>query len=131
MGMRTSAVLVLALGVFCATVAQGQRSRGGGGRGGNVTALPAKDLVITVHGTLKELNKNSIVLESTDNQIQMLRRTSKTKFFLKDKEIKGDDIVMESVVAVDATEDTDMKLMAVAVRVEKMAEKERELKKRN
>ena len=136
--MRTSALLALALALLCPAFVQAQRGgrggaggRGSGGRGATATALPAKGVVITVHGELKELAKKSIVLNSDENQMMTLRRSSKTKFFLKDKEIKGEDIGMDSIVSVDASEDTDMKLLAVAVRVEKAVEKDQSLKKRH
>ena len=75
-------------------------------------------VVITVHGKLKELKKKQLVVLGDDEKLWTLRRTSKTKFFRGDKEVKPFEIDLESVVNVDISEDNDLKFQALIVKAE-------------
>jgi len=103
---------VLLLLLLCPVLAHAQRGRRGGT---TITAPPLKGVVITFHGALKELSKKTILLQTDDNQLVTLRRTSKTKFLRQDQQLKADDFDLEDKVSVDATEDNDLKLLAMAV----------------
>jgi hypothetical protein len=46
-----------------------------------------------------------------------IRRNKATKFFDNDKEIKATDIDLETPVAIEAHEDTDLKMLAVTVKI--------------
>lgn len=98
---------------------EGQYSRGRRG-GGTTTSspVPLKGLVVTFHGALKKLNKKELLMQSDDNQLLTMRCTRKTKYLDADGEIKPSEIDLESRVAVDASEDNDLKLMALKVTVE-------------
>jgi hypothetical protein len=123
------AVLIVPLcAIFLA--AQGglvaQRSRRGGSPGTTINAPPMKGVVISVRGKLQELAKKKIVIQADDNQIMTIRRSSKTKFLINDKEIKPFEVDLGSTVSIDVTEDNDLKLTALAVRVDP-SEKKRPL----
>ena len=106
---------VLLLLLLCPVLAHAQRGRRGGT---TITAPPLKGVVITFHGALKELSKKTILLQTDDNQLVTLRRTSKTKFLRQDQQLKADDFDLEDKVSVDATEDNDLKLLAMAVHMD-------------
>ena len=122
--MRATAVLaVLFLFLYPRFLAgQGgvltQRGRRIGSAGSTIAAPPMKGVVISVRGKLKELTKKTIMIQGDDNQIMTVRRSSKTKFLSNDKEIKPFEIDLDSTVAIDVTEDNDLKLMAITVRVD-------------
>jgi hypothetical protein len=69
------------------------------------------------HGTVKELTKKEIMIETGDEQTVSLRITGKTKFLKNNQPIKPSDIETETVVTVDAAEDVDLKLTAMSVMV--------------
>jgi len=50
---------------------------------------------------LKNLTKKQIDVLADDEKLWQLRRTSKTKFYRDDKEIKSFEIDLESIVSVD------------------------------
>lgn len=77
-----------------------------------------KGVVVTFHGVLKKLTKKEILLQSDDNQLLTLRCDRKTKFHDPDGEIKRSDIDLESQVSIDASEDVDLKLLAINVKVD-------------
>lgn len=79
---------------------------------------PIKGVVVTFQGVLKKLTKKEILIESDENQLLTMRCSRKTKFHDQDGEIKPSDIDLESRVSVDASEDVDLKLMAINVRVD-------------
>jgi len=85
---------------------------------------PLKGLIVTFHGVLKKLTKNEMLLESDDNQLLIMRCSKKTKFQNQDGEqIKPTAIDLESRVLVEASEDSDIKMMAVTVKVESSSNK--------
>jgi len=92
------------------------------GRRGGSSAAPAhpeafKGVVVTFHGKLKKLTKKEIMIESSDDNHEVLtfRRNKATKFLENDAEVKPANIDLETVVTVDASEDIDLQLMAVNV----------------
>lgn len=102
--------------LLCPAIAEAQRMR----RSANGTAspLPLKGVVISFHGVLKELSKKTILLQTDDQQLVTLRRSSKTKFLRQDQEIKADDFDLDDKVTIDATEDNDLKFLAMAVHMD-------------
>ena len=110
-------LLAIALILVCPLTLPAQRGRRQT-RNVETIALPVQGVVIPVHGVLKDLGKKTILVETNNEEVMSLRRTSKTKFFFEGKEIKAADVLPESVVMVDAAEDNDLKLMAVKLTVE-------------
>ena len=117
---RSTLAATLLLTLLCTTEIAAQRGRRGGGStsGGARSPSPLKGVVISVHGKLKDLNKKSVVVLADDDKLMTLRRTSKTKFYREDKEIKPFEIDLESTVTVDISEDTDLKFLALSVKAE-------------
>lgn len=77
-----------------------------------------KGAVVTFQGALKKLSKKEILLLDAENdQLLTFRRNKTTKFFEDGKEVKASVLALESTVSIDATEDVDLKLLAMAVRV--------------
>ena len=117
--MRCATFAGVLLLLLCPMLVYAQRGRrGSGASGSTVTAPPLKGVVITFHGALKELSKKTILLQTDDNQLVTLRRTSKTKFMKQDQKLKADDFDLEDKVSIDATEDNDLKLLAMAVHMD-------------
>ena len=114
------ALASFALATLCAPELDAQRGRRGGGSsaGGARSPSPLQGVVIAVHGKLKDLTKKSIVVLAEDDKLMTLRRTSKTKFYRGEKEIKPFEIDLESIVTVDVTEDNDLKFLALSVKAE-------------
>src|ERR1700680_1433586 len=74
------------------------------GRRGGSSSAPAhpeafKGVVVTFHGTLKKLTKKEIMIESSEDNHELVtfRRSKGTKFFEKDAEIKSGAIDLETV----------------------------------
>jgi len=86
--------------------------------GANTEPAPLKGVVISFHGTLQELSKKSLLLAADDNKLVTMRRSSKTKYFSGDKEIKAGEVFVNDVVSVDASEDNDLKFLAVTIRLD-------------
>jgi len=95
----------------------GQHRRGGTGAAASAPQ-PLKGVVISFHGTLQDLSKKSILLASDENQLVTIRRSSKTKFLSPDHEIKADEVAAGDKVTIDATEDNDLKFLALSVRLD-------------
>lgn len=93
------------------------------GRRGSSSRVPThpeayKGVVITFHGALKKLTKKELIIESADNhELLTFRRNKNTKFLNGDVEIKPTDVDLESQVTIDASEDVDLKLMAMSINV--------------
>jgi hypothetical protein len=85
------------------------------------TASPEfKDVVATFGGVLKNLTKKEITLDLDDShELMTFRRTKETKFSDNGTEVKATLIDLETHVVVDAKEDPDSKLRAVAVKAGK------------
>jgi len=88
---------------------------------GNAPAL--KGLVVTFHGALKKLTKKEILIQSDDNQLLTFRCSKKTKFLGAEGEVKPTDIDLESPVTISASEDVDLKLMAISVKADPVKKK--------
>lgn len=119
MKYRKFAVLCLLL-CPCLLPAQHGGRRGGGGSGGGGGAInaPPMPVVVSVHGTLKQLDKKIIMLEADDTRVYMIRRSKKTAFAASDKKIEAKDIDIESRLTVEMMEDHDLKLTAITVRLD-------------
>ena len=109
----TAAVLVLSL----APPASAQYPRARRTVSAGSAPQPYKGLVVTFHGVLKKLTKKEMLLQSDDNQLLTIRCSRKTRFRDDDGDIKASEIDLESPVRVDATEDSDLKLVAINVTV--------------
>jgi hypothetical protein len=110
----------MALVLAAPTAVQGQmRGRRGTSSGATPHPEAFKGVIVTFQGKLKKLSKKEIIIESTEENHELLtfRRNKATKFLDKDAEIKPGAIDFESLVTVDASEDVDLKLMAVSVSV--------------
>jgi hypothetical protein len=70
------------------------------------------------HGKLKDLTGKEITIQTEDDQIVSIHRTRKTKFLKGTQTIKPSDIDLETMVTVDASEDVDLSLTALSVRVD-------------
>jgi hypothetical protein len=87
------------------------------------TPLPIKGLSVNFQGTVKKLTKKELLLESDDNRLLTMRCSKKTKFRDDDGEIKWSEVDLESRVSVEASEDNDLKLLALSVKVESAPKK--------
>ncbi len=79
--------------------------------------VPRQDVIVTFKGVLKQMKKKQILIQGDDNQLVTIRRNKSTKFFENEKEIKATDIDLETPILVEANEDTDLKMLAVNVKV--------------
>jgi len=77
-----------------------------------------KGVLVTFHGKMKQLDKKQITIETEEKQLVTLRITSKTKFLNDGKTIKPSMIDTEAPVTIDATEDTDLSVMAINISVD-------------
>ncbi len=77
-----------------------------------------KNVAGSFHGKLKDLTSKEITLETDDDQVVSIHRSRKTKFLKGTATIKPSDIDLETKVTVDASEDVDLSLTAVAVTVD-------------
>ena len=77
-----------------------------------------KGVLVTFHGKLKVLDKKKIVIETEDNQNLSLRVSSKTKFVDNGKTVKPSSIDLDTLVTVEASEDTDLSLLVANVSVD-------------
>jgi hypothetical protein len=84
---------------------------------GAIVPSPDSNVVVNVQGILKGLSKKEILVETGEDHLISLRRTSKTKFLRADKEVKADDVSLDEKVNVDVAQDKDAKLMAVVVKL--------------
>ena len=114
----TAGALAVLLLMVPATV-EGQMRGGRRGTSSRPATHPEafKGVIVTFHGPLKKLTKKEIIIESADENHDVLtfRRNKATKFLENDTEIKPANIDLETVVTVDASEDVDLQLIAVSV----------------
>ena len=93
-----------------------------GGRSGSVPPPPSaspdfKDVVATFSGVLKNVTKKEITIDLDEShEIMTFRRNKETKFTSDGTAVKASGIDLESHVNVDAKQDPDSKLRAVAVK---------------
>jgi hypothetical protein len=80
-------------------------------------------VIVTFHGKLKDRDKKKIEVETEENQLVTIRLSGKTKFLKDGKAIKASAIDLETAVSVDATEDRDLSILAIAVNVDSPREK--------
>ena len=107
------------------------QSQGGGYGRGRRSANPRspaslgayQGVTVTFHGKLKDRDKNKIEIETDESQLVTIMLSGKTKFFKNGKEIKASLIDLETVVSVDASEDRDLSILAIAVTVDSPPEK--------
>ena len=104
------------------------QSQGGyGRRRGNpistATLGAYQGVAVTFHGKLKDLDKKKIEVETDENQLVTIRLSGKTKFLKDGKAIKASAIDLEAAVTVDASEDRDLSILAIAVTVDSPREK--------
>lgn len=106
--------------VLAAPIALPGQMRGRRGNSSGATPHPEafKGVVVTFHGALKRLTKKEIIIDLVEShELMTFRRNKSTKFLDNDVEIKPGAIDFESLVTVDASQDVDLKLMAVSVSV--------------
>jgi hypothetical protein len=116
-GIAACALVALVLATPIALPGQ-MRGRRGNSSGAAPHPEAFKGVVATFRGTLKKLTKKEIVIDLVDShELMTFRRNKSTKFLDNDVEIKPAAIDFESLVTVDASEDVDLKLMAVRVSV--------------
>ena len=127
--VRPECLMAVGLLLLCPLLGDAQRGRRGAPAGSTVNAPPLKGVVTSFHGKLKQVTKKTLLLQTDDDHLMAIRRSRETKFLEGDKVIKASDLVLESAVTIDATEDTDLKLLAVAVKVDP-AQKKRTTKSR-
>ena len=114
--MRMKTLLTAMLLLLCVVPAIAQRRRGGAAP--QSKPLPIKGVIVSVHGTVQELTKKSILVQTDENQLVTVRIDKKTKFLKGTDEIKATDIDLNTVVTVDAAEDAEIKLLAVDVKMD-------------
>ena len=105
------AIIALSTGLY----AQYGRSR----REGVDSIPPAArtDAIVVFKGVLKQMKKKEILIQGEDDQLLTIRRNKTTKFFDNGKPIKATDIDLETPIVIEANEDTDLKMLAVNVKV--------------
>jgi hypothetical protein len=111
------ATLMLTLLLPVLSPAQNGRSRGR--RGGSQISPNAPDaykgVAVTFRGTLKNLDKKQVMIETDEDQTVSIRISRKTKFLKNGETIKPSQIDLGTHVSVDATEDTDLSILALDV----------------
>jgi hypothetical protein len=116
--VRPGAIVLALFLVFGSEPVQGQYRRrppaqGSGARTPDTDMLAAA--VASFKGKLRAVDKKDIVILSDEDQTVTFHRSKKTKFLSGTKEIKPDDIPLESMVTVEASKDSVGDLVAVDV----------------
>lgn len=114
-----AAFAFLALALLAPVALDAQKGRRGRSSSATIHPEAFKGIIVTFHGTLKKITKKEILLESGQDNHELLtfRRNKATKFLDNDAEIKPGAIDLESEVTVNASEDVDLQLMAVSLSV--------------
>ena len=124
--MRTSKVVLL-LAFVVSSLLYGQtrypRERRSASPRPDPNAASVKDLAGTFRGTLKDLTSKEIVIQNEENQTVSIRRNRKTKFLRDEREIKASEIALDTAVTIEATQDIDLKPMAISVTADSVAKK--------
>src|SRR6266404_3093799 len=97
---------------------EAQRTRRARPSGTSTDTAVYKNLAGTFHGTVKQLDKKEITIQTEGDQTVTIRLSRKTKFLKDGQEIKRTDIDLNARVSVDAREDVDLKPIAVAVAID-------------
>lgn len=92
---------------------QRRPSQGSGARTPDTDVLAAA--VASFKGKLRVVDKKDIVIQSDEDQTVTFHRSKKTKFLSGTKEIKPEEIPLESMVTVEASKDSVGDLVAVDV----------------
>ncbi|MGA2597512.1 MAG: hypothetical protein ABSH09_11050 [Bryobacteraceae bacterium] len=115
--MKLSLFAILLACLLCLST-NAQYARGRRGTTATSGPQPIKGVVVTLHGAVKKLTKNEILIQSDGDELVTLRCSKKTKYSDADGEIKRTAIDLESKVTIDASEDNDLKLLALTVTVD-------------
>jgi hypothetical protein len=123
--MRRSAAITLLFLLPALLLGQSGRTRArrNGGQISPGTPDAYKGVAVTFHGKLKDLDKKQIVIETDEDQTVSMRITGKTKFLKNDQAIKPTQIDLGTPVSIDASEDTDLSILALNVIVDSPAKK--------
>lgn len=128
--MGTRKILLIAVALLVPAILMAQTGYGRARRGASPKApTPTgtyKDLAGTFHGKLKDISGKEIVIENGENQVVSIRRTRKTKFLKDEHEIKPSEIAHDAAVTIEASEDIDLKPMALTVKVDSVPNKAEE-----
>ncbi len=112
--------VILALFVLAAAIPlQAQYQRRPANRGTGSRSAPGPDVLASAvagfKGKLRAIDKKTIVIDSTDDQVVSFHRSKKTRFLVDEKDVKAQDIPLGSVVTVDASKDSVGELVAVDI----------------
>ena len=122
--MKHRKLLAVVLVLLCPAFLDAQRGRRGGPAGSTISAPPLKGVIITTHGTLKQLTKKAVLIQADDDRIMNFRRSGKTRFLRDGQPAKASDFDLESKITVDAVEDNDLKLLAIAIKADPLQKKD-------
>jgi hypothetical protein len=111
-------IAVLFVGAVPCALSQVRVQRNSTRAGAGTRAQPYKGLIVSLHGSVKKVTKKELLLESDEKQLITIRCSKKTRFWSGNEEIKPSAVDLESDVTIDATEDADLKLLAINVRVD-------------
>ena len=118
---RLLALLLVALTLLFPTMAPAQ---GGYARRRSVgptspgTLEVVKNVNVTFHGKLKDIDKKKLMIETEEGHSVSIRLSGKTRFFQDDKQIKRSDIDLDAPITVDAREESDLSILASKVTVD-------------
>ncbi len=116
--MTVGRFAALALVLLMTATVQAQRGRRGSGGGATAQAGPIRGLVMVAHGTLKQVSKSTILIQTDDDRIMTIRRSRKTRFLADGHEVKANEVDLETAVSIEMSEDGDAKFTAFAVKVD-------------
>jgi hypothetical protein len=117
--VRPAAIGLALFLVFGSAPVEAQSRRRPAQGSGSGARTPDTDVfaaaVASFKGKLRAVDKKDIVIQSDDDQTVTFHRSKKTKFLSGTKEIKPEEIPLESAVTVDASKDSVGDLVAVDV----------------
>ncbi len=77
-----------------------------------------KGVAVTFRGKLKSLDKKEVVIQTEEDQTVSMHVTGKSKFLKNDQPVKPSQIAPGTPISIDATEDTDLSILALSVVVD-------------